>query len=93
MKIKQSQDNIPRNVIIVALGASVVLGVFRLIPFLVLIWVVALAFIILYQYKSPRTAGANFVCLECATIHQQASCPKCGSNLKKFYSRSNNYGI
>ena len=47
MKIKQYQDNTPRNVIIVALGVSVVLGVFRLIPFLVLIWVVALEFIII----------------------------------------------
>ncbi len=93
MKIKQSQNNTPRNVIMIALGVSVVLGVFRLIPLLVLVWVVALVFIIIYQYKSSRIAGANFVCLECATIHQQASCPKCGSNLKKFYSRNNSYGI
>jgi len=93
MKVRQSQNNIPRNVIILALGITVLLGVFRLILFLVLVWVAALAFIIIYQYKLPTTTTANFVCLECATVHQQTHCPKCGSNLKKFYSRSNSYGI
>jgi len=93
MKMKQPQNNVPRNVIITALGVTVLLGVFRLILLLVLVWVVALAFIIIYQYRLSKSTGANFVCLECATIHQQTNCPKCGSKLKKLYTRNSGYGI
>ncbi len=93
MKMKQSQNNVPRNVIIIALGITVLLGVFRLILFLVLVWVVALVFIIIYQYRLAKGIGANFVCLECATIHQQITCPKCGSKLKKLYTKNSGYGI
>jgi uncharacterized paraquat-inducible protein A len=93
MKIKSSQNNVPRNVIILASVVTVLLGMFRLVLFLILVWVVALAFIILYQYSSTRTAKGNFVCLDCATIHQGFSCPKCGSKLKKIYSQKDRYGV
>lgn len=93
MSTKQSGNNVPRNVIILAVAVSIVLGMFRLIPFLILVWVVSIAYISIYQYKSSKNKGANFVCLECATIHQQNSCPKCGSKLKKFYSGKNTYGV
>ena len=93
MNPKQSGSNVPRNVIVLAIGVSIILGIFRLIPFLVLVWVVALVYILLYQYKSSKNSESNFVCLECATIHQQISCPKCGSKLKKFYSGKNKYGV
>ncbi|MGI0072476.1 MAG: hypothetical protein ACREA3_01525 [Nitrosotalea sp.] len=93
MNLKQSSNNVPRNVIILAVAVSVILGMFRLIPFLILVWIVSIAYIIIYQYKGSKNVGANFVCLDCATIHQQSSCPKCGSKLKKFYSGKNQYGI
>ena len=72
-----------------AVAVTAVLGIFHLIPLLILVWIVALAYIIIYQYRTPKNKEANFVCLDCATIHQQDSCPKCGSKLKKFYSRTN----
>ncbi len=93
MKGGQFFNNVPRNVTILAIGVTVVLGIFHLIPLLILVWIVALAYIIIYQYKSSKSTGANFVCLDCATIHQQNSCPKCGSKLKKLYSKTNNYGV
>ncbi len=86
-------SNVPRNVTVLAIIVSVVLGIFRLIPLLILVWVVALAYIIVYQYKSSNTRESRFVCLDCATIHQQNSCPKCGSRLKKIYSRTNSFGV
>ena len=86
-------SNVPRNVTILAIGVTVVLGIFHLIPLLILVWIVALTYIVIYQYKASKNAGANFVCLDCATIHQQISCPKCGSKLKKIYSKTNNYGV
>jgi len=93
MNLKQSGINVPRNVIILAVAVSVILGMFRLIPFLILVWIVSIGYIIVYQYKGSKNAEANFVCLDCATIHQQISCPKCGSKLKKFYSGNNQYGV
>ncbi len=93
MKLKSSQNNTPRNVIVLATIVTVVLGIFRLVLFLVLVWVVALAFIIVYQYRSGKSNAGNFVCLDCATIHQDLTCPKCGSKLKKIYSKDNKYGI
>ena len=95
MNSKLSQNNVPRNVIILATIVTVLLGMFRLILFLILVWVAALAFIVIYQYSSTRirTSRGNFVCLDCATIHQDSACPKCGSKLKKIYSKSNKYGI
>jgi len=93
MSTRQSGNNVSRNVIILAVAVSIILGMFRLIPFLILVWVISITFISIYQYKSSKNKGANFVCLECATIHQQNSCPKCGSNLKKFYSGKNTYGV
>lgn len=93
MNTKQAGNNVPRNVIILALAVSVILGMFRLIPFLILVWIVSIAFISIYQYRGTKNVGANFVCLECATIHQQNNCPKCGSKLKKFYSGKNQYGV
>ncbi len=92
MKLKSSQNNVPRNVIILAIIITVLLGVFRLVLFLVLVWIAALAFIVIYQYRSTRTLVGNFVCLDCATIHQDLACPKCGSKLKKF-SKNNKYGV
>ncbi|MDE1763500.1 MAG: hypothetical protein KGH88_04550 [Thaumarchaeota archaeon] len=86
-------NNVPRNVTILAIGVTVVLGMFRLIPLLILVWVVALAYIVIYQYKSSKNTGASFVCLDCATIHTLNACPKCGSKLKKLYSRTSSYGI
>lgn len=85
--------NKPRAVTLLALGVSIVLGMFRLIPLLILVWVAAIGYIIAYQYAASRNRGANFVCLECATIHRQERCPKCGSKLKKLYSRTNNFGV
>ena len=94
MNLKQSGNNVPRNIIILAVAVSVILGMFRLIPVIILVWVVSIGYIIIYQYKgSSKNSGASFVCLDCATIHQQSSCPKCGSKLKKFYSGKNQYGI
>jgi uncharacterized paraquat-inducible protein A len=93
MSSKASQNNVPRNVIILAIGVTILLGIFRLILFLILVWVVALAFITIYQYTSTRTSKGNFVCLNCSTVHQGLSCPKCGSKLKKIYSQKDRYGI
>ena len=93
MKIKSSQNNVPRNTIILAMVVTVLLGAFRLVLFLVLVWVAALAFIVIYQYSSTKKAVGNFVCLDCATIHQDLACPKCGSKLKKIYSKNNKYGV
>ncbi|HEU5221898.1 MAG TPA: hypothetical protein VFU58_07545 [Candidatus Nitrosotalea sp.] len=95
MSPKLSQNNVPRNVIILATIVTVLLGMFRLILFLILVWVAALAFIVIYQYNSTRTrtSRGNYVCLDCATIHQDSACPKCGSKLKKIYSQSDKYGI
>jgi len=93
MKSSQFFGNVPRNVTVLALGVTIVLGIFRLIPLLILVWVVAITYIALYQYKASKNAGANFVCLDCATIHNQSICPKCGSKLKKLYSRTNTFGV
>lgn len=86
-------NNVPRNVTILAIAVTVILGMFRLIPLLILVWIVALGYIIAYQYRGSKNRGASFVCLECATIHQNVSCPKCGSKLKKIYSSTNNFGV
>lgn len=93
VKLKSSQNNVPRNVIILATIVTVLLGIFRLVLFVVLVWVAALVFIIIYQYRSTKTTAGNFVCLDCATIHQDLACPKCGSKLKKIYSRNDKYGV
>ncbi|VVC05781.1 Uncharacterised protein [uncultured archaeon] len=94
MNLKQSSNNVPRNIIILALAVSIILGMFRLIPFIILVWIVSIGYLIIYQYKgSSKNMVTRFVCLDCATIHQQSSCPKCGSKLKKFYSGKNQYGI
>ena len=93
MKLKSSQNNTPRNTIILATIVTILLGVFRLVLFLVLVWIAAIVFIIVYQYRASRTNAGNFVCLDCATIHQDLACPKCGSKLKKIYSKDNKYGI
>ncbi|MDE1726416.1 MAG: hypothetical protein KGH89_04040 [Thaumarchaeota archaeon] len=93
MNPSQLLNNVPRNVIILAIAVTAVLGIFHLIPLVILVWIVALSYIIIYQYRSSKSGGSNFVCLECATIHQQNSCPKCGSKLKKFYSRTSSYGV
>ena len=92
-KMVQVLNNVPRNVVILAVIVTVILGIFHLIPLLILVWIVALAYITIYQYRTPKNKEANFVCLDCATIHQQDSCPKCGSKLKKLYSRTNSYGV
>lgn len=89
----QFLNNVPRNVIILAVVVTTILGIFHLIPLLILVWIVALAYITIYQYRTSKNRAANFVCLDCATIHQQDSCPKCGSKLKKLYSRTNSYGV
>ena len=83
----------PRNVVILATIVTILFGMFRLVLFLILVWVAAIAFIIVYQYNSTRRSKGNFVCLDCATLHQDAACPKCGSRLKKIYSQSDKYGI
>lgn len=93
MNPKVSQNNVPRNVIILATIVTVLFGMFRLVLFLILVWVAALAFIVAYQYNATRRTRGNFVCLDCATIHQDPSCPKCGSKLKKIYSQSDRYGV
>ena len=93
VKLKSSQNNVPRNTIILAMVVTVLLGAFRLVLFLVLVWVAALAFIVIYQYNSTKKSVGNFVCLDCATIHQDLACPKCGSKLKKIYSKNNKYGV
>ena len=93
MKPTQFSGNIPRNVTILALAVTIVLGIFRLIPLLILVWAVAIIYIILYQYKTSKASSSSFVCLECATIHSQSSCPKCGSKLKKLYSSTNSFGV
>ena len=93
MKLKSSLNNTPRNTIILATIVTVLLGIFRLVLFLVLVWIVALIFIVVYQYRASKTNVGNFVCLDCATIHKDLSCPKCGSRLKKMYSRDNKYGV
>jgi hypothetical protein len=79
--------------VILAIIVTVILGMFHLIPLLILVWIVALAYITIYQYRTPKNEGANFVCLDCATIHRQDRCPKCGSKLKKLYSRTSSYGV
>ncbi len=93
MNPKISQNNVPRNVIILATIVTVLFGMFRLVLFLILVWVAALAFIVVYQYNATRRTRGNFVCLDCATIHQDPACPKCGSKLKKIYSQSDRYGV
>ena len=93
MKLKSSPNNTPRNIIILATIVTIILGIFRLVLFLVIVWVVALAFIIIYQNRSSKPNVGNFVCLDCATIHQELACPKCGSKLKKMYTKDNKYGI
>ncbi|HJU12990.1 MAG TPA: hypothetical protein VJ792_00855 [Candidatus Nitrosotalea sp.] len=93
MKRARFSGNVPRNVTILALAVTIVLGIFRLIPLLILVWVVALTYIILYQYRASKASGSSFVCLECATMHSQNSCPKCGSKLKKLYSKTNSFGV
>lgn len=93
MKLNSHQTNVPRNVVILAISVTILLGIFRLVLFLVLVWVVALAFIVIYQYRSTKQIAGNFVCLDCATIHQELACPNCGSKLKKIYSRNNKYGV
>lgn len=93
MKIKSSQNNVPRNAIILATAITILLAMFRLVLFLILVWVATLVFIILYQYTSTRTSRGNFVCLDCATIHHEFACPKCGSKLKKIYSQKDRYGV
>lgn len=86
-------SNTPRNVTILALAVTIVLGIFRLIPLLILVWIAALSYIIISQYKRSKNSGASFVCLDCATIHSDNACPKCGSKLKKLYSSSNSFGV
>ncbi|MDE1863147.1 MAG: hypothetical protein KGI33_09565 [Thaumarchaeota archaeon] len=86
-------NNPPRNATLLAIAVTAVLGLFRLVPLLMLVWVVVLAYIIIYYYKGSRNTEAPFVCLDCATIHRQRTCPKCGSSLKKFYSGTNRYGV
>jgi hypothetical protein len=93
MKLKSSLNNTPRNTIILATIVTILLGIFRLVLFLVIVWIVALAFIVIYQYRSSKSNAGNFVCLDCATTHQDLACPKCGSKLKKIYSRDNKYGV
>jgi hypothetical protein len=93
MKLNSHQTNVPRNIVILAIFVTVLLAIFRLVLFLVLVWIVALAFIVIYQYRSTKPSEGNFVCLDCATIHQDLACPKCGSKLKKIYSRNNKYGV
>lgn len=93
MKLNSNQTNVPRNVVILAIFVTVLLAVFRLVLFLVLVWIVALVFIVIYQHRSTKSIAGNFVCLDCATIHQDLACPKCGSKLKKIYSRNNKYGV
>lgn len=93
MNPKVAQNNMPRNVVILATIVTILLGMFRLVLFLILVWVAAIVFIMIYQYSSTRTSKGNFVCLDCATLHQDPACPKCGSRLKKIYSQSDKYGI
>ena len=31
----------------------------------------------------PKDQGVNYSCINCGTRHNQASCPNCGSKLKK----------
>lgn len=93
MKLKSRQNNTPRNIIILTTIITILLGIFRLVLVVVLVWISALIFIIVYQYSSSKSNVGNFVCLDCATIHQDLACPKCGSKLKKVYSRDNKYGI
>lgn len=93
MKLKSSPNNVPRNIIVLATIVTILLGIFRLVLFLVIVWIVALAFIIIYQKRSSKPNAGNFVCLDCATIHQDLTCPKCGSKLKKMYTKDNKYGI
>ena len=31
----------------------------------------------------PKNQGVNYYCINCGTRHNQASCPNCGSKLKK----------
>ncbi len=93
MKSTQFFNNVPRNVIMLAIGVTIILGIFRMIPLLILVWIVALTYIIAYQYRASKRTGASFVCLDCATIHKENICPKCGSKLKKLYSRTNSFGI
>jgi hypothetical protein len=93
MNTGQFFNNAPRNATMLAIVITMVLGIFHLIPLLILVWIITISYITIYQYKSSRNTGASFVCLDCATIHQQTSCPKCGSKLKKLYSRTNSFGV
>ncbi len=91
MKDQQPQNNVPRNVIIVTVAVTVVFAAFRLLFFAIVTWIVAVAFLVIYQYKSTRKTESNFLCLDCSTVHQDTSCPRCGSRLKKYYTRNSNY--
>ena len=91
MKEQSPQNNTPRNVMIAAIAITVVFAIFRLLFFAIATWVVALVFIVAYQYKSNRKPESNFLCLDCNMIHHDSSCPRCGSRLKKYHTRNNNY--
>ncbi len=91
MKGQPSQNNVPRNVIIITVAVTVVFAVFRLLFFAIATWVVAVAFLVIYQYRSTRKTESNFLCLDCNTIHGDTSCPRCGSKLKKYHTRNSNY--
>ncbi len=93
MEKGQFFSNPPRNATLLAIVVTVILGIFRLIPLLILVWIVTISYIIVYQYRSSKNTGTKFVCLDCATLHQQNSCPKCGSKLKKLYSKTNEFGV
>ncbi|HET6457491.1 MAG TPA: hypothetical protein VFG24_01260 [Nitrosopumilaceae archaeon] len=36
-----------------------------------------------FQSKEPT----KFVCLECGYYHNENTCPKCGSKIKKYYTK------
>lgn len=91
MKESSSQSNTSRNVIIAAIAITVVFAIFRLLFFAIATWIVALVFIVASQYKSNRKSESNFLCLDCNAIHGDSSCPRCGSRLKKYYTRNNKY--
>ena len=37
-----------------------------------------------FQSREPTT----FVCVECGYYHNEIACPKCGSKIKKYYTKS-----
>ena len=37
-----------------------------------------------FQAKGPT----KFVCIECGYYHNENACPKCGSKIKKYYSKT-----